>query len=192
MSDSLWPLGLYSPWNSPGQNTGVGSRSLLQGLFPTQRSNPRLPHCRWILYQLSHQEILRILDWVAYPFSRGSSWPRNRTRISCIAGGFFTSWASRKTHPPPPTCPFLAWKSSITYQFRQDEKFLGLRSNYSPRGKQTLVDKEDLFCILLRCCGHVWPIWSSSEISALSNVGCKPSFLLVTNLAWKSPPVQND
>ena len=50
------PHGLYSPWNSPDQNTGVGSCSLLQGTFPTQRSNPGLPHCRWILYQLSHQE----------------------------------------------------------------------------------------------------------------------------------------
>ena len=47
--------GLYSPWNSPGQNTGVGSHSLLQGIFPTQGSNPGLPHCRQILYQLSHK-----------------------------------------------------------------------------------------------------------------------------------------
>ena len=54
-SDSLPPRGLYSPWNSPGQNTGVGSLSLLQGIFSTQGSNPGLPHCRWILYQLSHQ-----------------------------------------------------------------------------------------------------------------------------------------
>ena len=46
MSDSLQPQGLYSPWNSPGQNTGVGSLSLLQGIFPTQGSNPGLPHCR--------------------------------------------------------------------------------------------------------------------------------------------------
>ena len=44
-----------SPWDSPGQNTGVGSLSLLQGIFPTQGSNPGLPHCRQILYQLSHQ-----------------------------------------------------------------------------------------------------------------------------------------
>ena len=51
-SDSLWPHRLYSPWNSPGQNTGVGSYSLLHGIFPTQGSNPGLPHCRWILYQL--------------------------------------------------------------------------------------------------------------------------------------------
>ena len=48
---------LYSPWNSPGQNTGVGSLSLFQGIFPNQGSNPGLPHCRWILYQLSHQMI---------------------------------------------------------------------------------------------------------------------------------------
>jgi len=47
--------GLHSPGNSPGQNTGVGSLSLLQGIFPTQGSNPGLPHCRWILYQLSHK-----------------------------------------------------------------------------------------------------------------------------------------
>ena len=53
MSDSLRPHGLYSPWNSPGQNTGVGSLSLLQGIFPTQGSNPGLMHCRQILYQLS-------------------------------------------------------------------------------------------------------------------------------------------
>ena len=55
VSDSLWPHGLYSPWNFPGQNTGVGSLSLLQGIFPTQGSNPGLPHCRRILHQLSHQ-----------------------------------------------------------------------------------------------------------------------------------------
>ena len=55
MSDSLWPHGLHSPWNSPGQNTGVGSLSPLQGVFPTQGLNPGLPHCRQILYQLSHQ-----------------------------------------------------------------------------------------------------------------------------------------
>ena len=48
MSDSLLPHGLYSPWNSPGQNAGVGSRSLLQGIFPTQELNPGLLHCRQI------------------------------------------------------------------------------------------------------------------------------------------------
>ena len=55
ITDSLQPHGLYSPWNSLGQNTGVGSLSLLQGSFPTQGSNPNLLHCRQILYQLSHK-----------------------------------------------------------------------------------------------------------------------------------------
>ena len=96
MSDSLQPHGLYSSWNSPGQNTGVGSFSLLQRIFPTQGSNPGLPHCKRILYQLSHQGSPRILEWVAYAFSRGSSQPSNWTGVSCIAGGFFTSWATRE------------------------------------------------------------------------------------------------
>ena len=47
--------GIYSPWISPGQNTGVGTCSHFQGIFPTQRSNPGLPHYRQILYQLGHQ-----------------------------------------------------------------------------------------------------------------------------------------
>ena len=55
MSDSLRPHGLYSPWDSPGKNTGVGSLSLLQGIFPTQGLNSGFPHCRQILYCLSHQ-----------------------------------------------------------------------------------------------------------------------------------------
>ena len=75
----------------------MGSLGFLQGIFPTQRLNPGLPHCRWILYQLIHQGSPRILEWVAYPFSRGSSWARNRTEVSWIAGGFFANWAIRET-----------------------------------------------------------------------------------------------
>jgi len=55
MSDSLRPHGLDSSWNSPGKNTGVGSPSLLQEIFPTQGSNPGLLHCTWILYQLGYK-----------------------------------------------------------------------------------------------------------------------------------------
>ena len=55
VSCPLWPHGLCSPWNSPGQNTGVDSLSLLQGIFPAQGWNPGLPRCRWIFYQLSHR-----------------------------------------------------------------------------------------------------------------------------------------
>jgi len=80
----------------PGQNTGLGSLSLLQGVFPTQGSDPALLHCRWILYQLSYQGSPRILEWVAYTFSSRSSQPRNRTEVSCIAGRFFTNWAIRE------------------------------------------------------------------------------------------------
>ena len=67
-----------------------------RGIFPTQGSNPGFPYCRQILYCLSHQGSPRILEWVAYPFSRVSSQPRNWTRVSCIAGRFFTSWATRE------------------------------------------------------------------------------------------------
>ena len=56
MSNSLRPHGLYTPWNSLGQNTGVGCHALLQGIFATQGSNPGLLHCRQSLYQLSHKE----------------------------------------------------------------------------------------------------------------------------------------
>ena len=60
------------PWNSLGQNTGVGNLSLLQGIFPTQGSNPGLLHCRWILYELSHKGkpkntgvvSLSLLQWI--------------------------------------------------------------------------------------------------------------------------------
>ena len=55
VANSLWPHGLSSPWNSPGQNTGVGRLSLLQGIFWTQELNQGLLHCRWILYHLSYQ-----------------------------------------------------------------------------------------------------------------------------------------
>ena len=85
------PHGLYSPWNSPGQNTAVGSLSLLLRIFPIQGSNPGLPRCRRILYQLSHKGSPRILEWVAYPFSSRSSRRRNQTGVSCVAGGFFTN-----------------------------------------------------------------------------------------------------
>ena len=64
MSNSFWPHGLRSPWTSLGQNTGMGSCFLLQGIFPTQGLNPGLLHCRWILYQLSHQEALYLLGWL--------------------------------------------------------------------------------------------------------------------------------
>ena len=58
--------------DSPGKNTGVGCHAFLQGIFTTQGSNPGLQHCRRILYHLSHHGSPRLLEWVAFPFCRGS------------------------------------------------------------------------------------------------------------------------
>ena len=125
-SDSLWPCGpqptrLLCPWDIPGKNAGVGCHFLLQGIFPTQESNPILLHCRQVLYQLSYEGspkscstlydpmdcsppgssvhgILqaRILEWITIPYSRGSSQPRDWTEVSCIAGRFSTVWDTRE------------------------------------------------------------------------------------------------
>ena len=67
------------------------------GDLPNPGIKPRFafPHNRQILYNLSYQGSPRTLEWIAYLFSRASSWPRNRTGVSCIAGGFFTNWAIR-------------------------------------------------------------------------------------------------
>ena len=82
VSDSVTPWTIESMefWRI----TGVGSLSLLQGIFPTQGSNPGLSHCRWILYQLSHNESPRILEWVTYPFSSRSSQLRIRTESPAL------------------------------------------------------------------------------------------------------------
>ena len=119
----LWPARLLCPWNFPGNNTGVDCHSFLQGIFLTQGLNLDLLHCKQIPYCMSHQEsencsvvsnslcpmdytvygilLARILEWVAKPFSSGSSQPRDRTRVSCIAGGFFTNWATREAQESP-------------------------------------------------------------------------------------------
>ena len=92
--------------HSPGKNNGVSCYTLLQRIFPSQGLNPGLLHCRRILDDLSHQGRPRILVWLAYPFSSGSSWPRNWTRASCIASGFFTIWATREA-----LCNFCPYNS---------------------------------------------------------------------------------
>ena len=125
------PARLLCQWNSPGKNIGVGSYSLLQGIFLRQGSNPDHLPCKQILYPLSHQgkkgdvsckkvkvEVTvsqlcptfcdpmnyrvhgilqgRILEWVAFPFSRGSSQPRDWTQVTHIESIFFTSWTTRE------------------------------------------------------------------------------------------------
>ena len=103
-SDSLWPHGLYPtrlrcPWGFSRQEYGVGCHALLQGIFPTQGSNPGLPHCLRIVYHLNHQWSPRILEWVSYPFSKGTSQPRNQTKS--IIGRFFTNWATSEVPELP-------------------------------------------------------------------------------------------
>ena len=90
------PPGSSVHGDSPGKNTGVGCHALLWGIVPTQGSNPGLLHCRQIVYDLSHQGSPRILECIAYPFFWGSSWLRNQTRVSWVAGWFFTIWATRE------------------------------------------------------------------------------------------------
>ena len=122
MSISLRLHGLFSPWNSPGQNTRVDSLPHLQGIFPIQGLNPGLLHCRQILYQLSHKGSPRILGWVAYPFTSRSSWPRIQPRVSCNTAGFFTNWVIREAKVEkdnhyiyPYVCSFH-WSSFTMYQ----------------------------------------------------------------------------
>ena len=82
---SLWPPGLYSSWNSPGQNTGVGSLSLLQGIFPTQGSNPDPQHCRQIFYQLSHKGSPRVLALELCPNNQGMRvWVEEKTSMVLV------------------------------------------------------------------------------------------------------------
>ena len=102
MSDSLtpWTVAYQAPLSMEfsRQEYWSGLPHPPPGIFPTQGSNPGLPHCRWILHHLSHHGRPRILEWVAYPFSSRSSQPRNWTGVSRITGGFFTNWAIREAH----------------------------------------------------------------------------------------------
>ena len=127
MSNSLWPHGLYSPWNSPGQNTGVGSIPFSRG-SSQPRDQTQVCHiaCGFFTSWATRSEVkwsevaqscptlcntmdcslpgsfihgifqARVLEWVAISFSRGSSWLRDQTQVSCIVGRGFTIWATRE------------------------------------------------------------------------------------------------
>ena len=96
----------------------------------TQGSNSGIRHCRQILYHLSHKGSPRILECVAYPFSRGSSQPRNRKRVSCSGGGFFTSWATREA-------PRGIYRISIKYYFLRNSRILSFKGTMQKKKKQT-------------------------------------------------------
>ena len=161
VTQSCWtpfdPVGCSLPsssvhGDSPGKNTGVGCHVLLQGIFPTQGSNPSILHYRQILYLLSHQGSPRILEGLAYPFSRASSWPRNRTGVSCIVGRFFTSWATKGVVRVQSICalncdplcissPFTARPTKYTHPlpqfFVQDFSPRLLEASLLPQGGQS-------------------------------------------------------
>jgi len=92
------PPGSSTHGDSPGKNTGERLPCPPAGDLPNPGIKPRSSSLQAdsLLSELLGSPW--ILEWVAYPFSRGSSQPWNRTRVSCIAGGFFTSWATRETH----------------------------------------------------------------------------------------------
>ena len=85
-----------SPWDSPGQNTGVGSLSLLQGIFPTQGLNSGLPHCRRDSLPAEPQEKPKNTGVGSLSLLQRILLTRNQTRVSYIASGFFTNWAIRE------------------------------------------------------------------------------------------------
>ena len=152
MSNSLWPHGLYSPSNSPGQNTRVNRLSLLQGIFPTQGLNLGLPHCRKILYQLSHKGSPRILEWVAYPFSSGSFQHRNQIGVSYIAGKFYTNWAIRQAQEMTPKLENNSTKEVLTLfkSSRAHNRFPNLeiqQKDWAPSRKQIFGGHNNVFCI---------------------------------------------
>ena len=95
MSNCLGPRGLYSPWNSLGQNTGVVAVPFSRG--SSQPGNPtQVSRISGRFFTSWATGKPRILECVAYPFSSGSSRPRNRTRVFYITGGFSTSWATKE------------------------------------------------------------------------------------------------
>ena len=135
-----------------------GCRALFQGIFPTQGSNPGLLHCRWILYQLSHQGSPRKLEWIAYPFSRGTSQPRNWTRVSCIAGRFLTSWAIQEAH-----------KKSTILQFKKKGRSLSMLYKTQKYKKRTRCQKSTIF---ISSCIHsyfITPLVSAKHVASSLN-----------------------
>ena len=111
--------------DSPGKNTGVGCHDLLQGILPTQGSNPGLPHCRCILYCLSHQGSLRIWEWVAYRFGEGNGTP---LQYSCLEnpmdGGAWWAAVHGVTKSQTQLSAF-----TFTFQFHALEKEMATHSS---------------------------------------------------------------
>ena len=90
------PGRLLCPWRFSQQEYWSGLPCSPPGDLPNPGIKPRSPTMQADSLLLEPPGKSKNTEWVAYPFSRGSSWPRNRTGVSCIAGRFFTSWATRE------------------------------------------------------------------------------------------------
>ena len=169
----------------------MGSLFLLQGIFPTQGSNQNLPHCGQILYQLSHKGSPRILKWVAYPLTSGSSRPpRNRTRVSCISGGFFTNSAIRGA-----LFLHLDKVKSIFQYATGDQWRNNSRKNegMEPKQKQFPVvdgtgDRRKVHCCKEQYCTRNWNVRSLSqgklEVAKQEMVRVNIDILGISELRW--------
>ena len=155
--------------------------SLLQGIFPIQGSNPGLPHCRRICYQLSHQGSPRILEWVAYLFSNGSSRPRNWTRVSCIAGGFFTNGAEGKAIVGQQTNQRAEGKTITLVKNSYFNGYLEMRTEIIFRRKA--FNKAGKWVILV--CDSMPEIFKLIRIHFLLNLGGYFSILMTIICRWK-------
>ena len=120
MPDSLWPQELVSP----GQNTEVGSLSLLPGIFPTQGLNPGLLHCRWILYQLSHK------GSPLNPTGQGKHKYCGLSSCSWLQG-FFHKWES--------TFFFLKGKKLFLSVQRQSKVYLSSKMKLGNTSKKKII-----------------------------------------------------
>ena len=139
MSDSLWPHGLWlarlpCPWDFPGKNTGMGCHFLLQGIFLTQGSNPGLPHCRQILYQLCHlvrQE--RIAGKTCYRKLKESDLILRVCAQSCLTL-LWPPWKPSPGHRPRLLCPwdFPGKKTGVDSHFLLQISSCKIYSVFSP------------------------------------------------------------
>ena len=147
-----------------GKNTRVGYHFLLQGIFPAQESSPSIPHCRQILYQLSHWGSPRILEWVACSFSRGSSWPRSQPGVSCITGKFFTRWAPREASYIV-NIPSIHEKKKSCCGYLTGDK--GLQMLWFPIRQVTFLKKciVALECCVRFCCTAKWISYNYTYIT---------------------------
>ena len=151
MSNSLWPHGLYSPWNSPGQNTRVNSLSLLQGIFPTQGSNSGLLYCRKILHQLSHKGSPRILAWVPIPSPADLSNPGIKLGPPALQADSLPAELSEKSKKGPTNWRKILPKKSSHFckSSRAHNSFPNLeiqQKDWAPSRKKTFGGHNKTLC----------------------------------------------